>query len=112
MIWIQVDDLNSQAIEAVLDNEVYYIILDWNETGKYWEIAIRNSSYVTVVDGICAVVNYPLLKQFQYPDMPPGDLRVVRTAWTDGAPSRDGFITDVYQLIYVTKEETMALNAV
>ena len=112
MILIQVDDLNSQSIEAVLDNELYYLILDWNETGQYWEIGIRNSAYITVVDGICAVVNYPLLAQFQYPDMPPGDLQVVCTAFVNGAPPRDGFATGVYQLIYATAEEALAYTNV
>jgi hypothetical protein len=113
MIRIQVDDLNSQAVEAVLDNELYYIILDWNETGGYWEIGVRNSSYVTLADGICAVVNYPLFRAFQYPDMPPGDLQIVRTRYVNGPPPRDGFVTGVYQLIYATAEEALVYtNAV
>ena len=57
MISLAVSDLNSQAIEAILDDELFYIILDWNDSGQYWEIGVRNSAYQTLVDGISMVPN-------------------------------------------------------
>lgn len=112
MILLPVADLNSQSIEAVLDDVLFYITLDWNESGQHWEMSIRNSSYVTLVAGICAVPNYPLLTQFHYPDMPSGDLQIVYTNDVDGAPPRDGFVRDIYQLIYMTEQEVLtATNA-
>ena len=35
---IGVADLNSQAIEATLDDVLFYIILNWNQTGGYWTL--------------------------------------------------------------------------
>lgn len=111
MILMPIADLNSQSIEAVLDDELYFIILNWNESGQYWDLSIRNSAYITVVDSICAAPNYPLLAQFQYPDMPPGDLQIVCLNDVNGPPPRDGFTRGIYQLIYATRQEILA-NAV
>jgi len=107
MIQLIVQDLNSQAIEAILDDELYYIILDWNDTGQYWEFGIRNYAYRTLVDGICVVPNYPLLIQFQYSDLPPGDLQCVNVADVDGPPPRDGFGSGNFILVYTTREEVL-----
>lgn len=113
MILIEVSDLNSQSIEAVLDDDLFFIILDWNDSGQYWHMAIRNSAYATLVDGICAVPNYPLLKQFKYPDLPNGDLQIVYTNDIDGPPPRDGFERGIYQLVYLTEQEVLtAINVV
>lgn len=113
MIVIPVDDLNSQSLESVLDEELFYIILDWNDEGQYWEMGIRNSAYITVVDGICMVPNYPLLKQFKYPDMPRGELQVTRTRNTNGPIPRDGFVNGQFQLIYMTADELLTvINAI
>lgn len=109
MIVLPIADLNSQSIEAVLDDELYYIILDWNDEAQYWEMGIRNSSYQTLVDGVCVVPNYPLLQQFKYPDMPRGEFQVTRIGNTNGPPPRNGFNTKEFQLIYTTSEELRAL---
>jgi len=109
MILLPVADLNSQAIECVLDDLLYYIILDWNDSGAYWEMGIRNSAYRTLVDGICVAPNYPLLKQFKYPDMPRGELQVVHVGYINGPPGRNGFVTGEYNLIYTTQEELLAI---
>jgi len=100
-----VADENSQAIEAVLDDILYYIILDWNETGKYWTMGIRNSAYVTIVDGISVSANYPLTWQFRYQDMPPGELWVLSYAYRSGPVPRDGFTSGRYQLTYQTVQD-------
>jgi len=107
MIVLDIADLNSQAIEAVLDDTMYYIILDWNETGQYWEFGIRNYAYRTLVDGICVVPNYPLLTQFQYADLPPGDLQCVNVQDVNGPPARDGFSSGQFIFIYTTREEVL-----
>jgi hypothetical protein len=113
MIVLPIADLNSQSIEAVLDDDLYYIIIDWNETGQYWEMGIRNSLYRTLVDGICMVPNYPLLRQFKYPDLPPGDLQVVCDSDVNGPPARNQFANERFQLIYTTAAELLViLNAV
>lgn len=107
MLLLEVLDANSQAIEAVLDDQLYYVIMDWNETGQYWEMGIRNYAYQTLVDGICVAPNYPLLKQFQYPDLPPGDLQCVNVKDVNGPPDRDGFTSGQFQMIYATFLETL-----
>ena len=111
MIVLPVADLNSQAIEAVLDDELFYIVLDWNEDGQYWQMGIRNSAYRTIVDGISVVPNYPLIWQFRYTDMPKGELQVIRIDDGNGAPPRDGFSSGIYQLIYMTSADILAINA-
>ena len=111
MLLLPVADVNSQSIEAVLDDELFYIILDWNDTCQYWEMGIRNSAFVTLVDGICVVPNYPLLRQFHYPDLPLGELQVVVIEDVNGPPPRSGFFsTGHWQLIYITAAELDAIR--
>jgi hypothetical protein len=57
---LEVSDLNSQAIEATLDDVLFYIVLDWNASGGYWGIAVRNSAYAVLIDGIAVVPNYSI----------------------------------------------------
>jgi hypothetical protein len=111
MIVLTISDLNSQAIEAILDDELFYIIIDWNDSGQYWEMGIRNSSYQTLVDGIAMVPNYPLLWQFRYMDMPLGDLQLVRVNNDNGPPTRDDILTIKYQLVYITRNDILGINA-
>jgi Domain of unknown function (DUF6983) len=101
-------DTNSQMIESVLDDTLYYIILNWNETNKNWTIGLRNSSYRVILDGVSAVPNYPLLWRFRYQDMPKGELMVVSSSWRNGPIPRsvsEGFTTGNYALIYITEED-------
>lgn len=104
-IIIPVADLNSQSIEATLDAVLFYIIIDWNDSGKYWEMGIRNSSYRTLVDGICMVTNYHLTYQFRYSDMPAGELLLVATQKHNGAMQRDAFVKGLCQLVYYSEQE-------
>ena len=110
MFVIPVADLNSQAIEVVLDDILYYLILNWNDTGGYWTMAIRNASYQTLVEGISMVPNYPLTWQFRYIDMPRGDLQVGTAQYRNGPIPRDGFSSGVYQLVYMTELDLATLG--
>jgi hypothetical protein len=107
---IPVVDLNSQSIESTLDGILYYIILDWNETGQYWSMAIRNSAYITLIDGISVSANFGLTKQFRYEDMPPGELVAQSYYVRNGPIPRDGFITRTYDLIYYTQQDLLDLG--
>lgn len=107
MIVIQPQDWNSQALEAVLDDIEYYIVLDWNQFGNYWTMAIRNSAYATLIDGISMVTNYPLLWQFKYASMPPGELYVMTSSFQSGPIPRDGFMTTKYWLAYRTRQDIL-----
>jgi hypothetical protein len=109
-ILVEVQDLNSQAIEAVLDNMLFYIVLDWNDTGQYWTMSIRNSSYQTLIDGISVSANFPLTWQFRYSDMPPGELQVNSSKLRSGPVPRDGFSSGAYQLIYYTYQDLVDLG--
>ena len=102
---IEVADENSQAIEIVLDNILFYIVLDWNESGKYWSMAVRNAAYATVVDGIALSPNWPLTWQFRYADMPPGELEVISAHFRNGPVPKDGFLSAKYSLVYHTVQE-------
>jgi hypothetical protein len=99
-IAIPVQDLNSQSIEVELDNLVFYLILNWNDSGQYWHMSIRNSTYGHLVDGISLSPNYPLTWQYRYSDMPPGELYVYSEYQRNGPVPRDGFSSGKYQLIY------------
>jgi len=104
---IPVLDLNSQSVETVLDDELFYIDIDWNEDGQYWQMGIRNSAYNSIVDGISLVPNYPLTWQFKYSDMPKGELQAIRLINGNGPIPRDGFSSGVFQLIYMTYMDTL-----
>lgn len=104
---INVVDLNSQAIEAVLDDTLYYIVLDWNESGQYWTMSIRNSAYVTLVNGISVSANYPLTYQFRYSDMPAGEIWAASSNYRSGPVPRNGFSSGRYQLIYMTQQDLL-----
>jgi hypothetical protein len=105
-----VADVNSQAIEAILDDILFYIVLDWNDSGQYWTMAIRNSAYSTLVDGISISANYPLTWQFRYRDMPPGELWVISARYRNGPVPRDGFSSGLYQLTYQTVQDLIDSN--
>jgi hypothetical protein len=94
-------DANSQAIEAVLDNELFYIVLNWNDSNHSWSMDLRNSSYEALIFGIAVVPNYPLLWQFRYRAMPEGELFVASDQDRNGPVPRDGFSSGKYELIYV-----------
>ncbi len=110
MFVLEVIDANSQAIEATLDDILYYIILDWNESGQYWTMSIRNSAYETLINGISLSANYPLTYQFRYSDMPPGEIMVASSHYRSGPVPRDGFSSGRYQLIYQTQQDLFNLG--
>ena len=109
---IPVDDLNSQAIEATLDDILYYIILNWNQSGGYWIMSIRNSAYRTLIDGVSVSANFPLTRQFRYSDMPPGEMAVRSYDYRSGPVPRDGFSSGKYELVYYTEQDVRLANAV
>jgi hypothetical protein len=112
MFVLPIADMNSQAIESLLDDELFYIILDWNESGQYWEMGIRNSAYITVLDGICITPNNPLLKQFRYPDICRGELLMYIDKNFNGPPPRKGLSNNTFEFIYTPHEEMLViLNA-
>jgi hypothetical protein len=110
MIIIPVQDLNSQALEVELDGLVFYIVLNWNDSGQYWHMSIRNSAYQHLVDGISVSANYPLTWQFRYSDMPPGELQVLTQYYRSGPVPRDGFSSGIYTLVYQEYADLVALG--
>jgi hypothetical protein len=104
MFTLDIIDANSQAIEAVLDDTLFYIVLNWNESNHNWEMSIRNSAYSTILAGISLVPNYPLTYQFRYTEMPPGELMVISAKYRNGPIPRNGFEQD-YELVYITQGE-------
>jgi Domain of unknown function (DUF6983) len=108
---IPVADLNSQAVEATLDDTLFYIILNWNQSGGYWTLGINNAGYQTVVDRICLSPNFPLTRQFKYSDMPAGDLVAQSFYFRSGPIPRDGFSSGKYELVYYTEQDIRIANA-
>jgi hypothetical protein len=107
---LRVADLNSQSIEATLDNILFYIVLDWNQSGQYWSMAVRNSAYQTILDGVSVSANYPLTWQFRYSDMPPGELVVGSAHYRSGPVPRDGFSSGKYRLLYYGVEDLLEMG--
>jgi hypothetical protein len=108
---IDIADLNSQSIEAVLDDTLFYLIINWNESGQYWTLGIRNYAYVTLINGIALSPNYPLTYQFRYQDMPSGDLMAQCLSGQRSGPiPRDGFSTGRYQMIYYTQRDLLLMG--
>jgi hypothetical protein len=105
MISIKTIDANSQAIEAVLDDELFYIVLNWNDSNHSWSMDLRNSSYEALIFGVAIVPNYPLLWQFRYRAMPAGELFAASDKDRNGPIPRDGFVTGKYDLIYLPVAE-------
>ena len=105
MISLNVLDANSQAIEATLDDELFYIILNWNSSNFSWSMDIRNSSYVDIIRGVAVVVNFMLTFQFRYSTMPRGELMAVADNDRNGPIPRDGFTSKKYELIYIPFDE-------
>jgi len=111
MFTLPLADSNSQAVESVLDEELYYIILDWNDSGQYWTMTVRNSAFRTLVAGICVAPNFPFVQQFKYPDVFPGELMASIDKMVNGPPPRDGFISKGFELIYVPYVEMVRINS-
>jgi hypothetical protein len=105
MIALDVIDANSQAIETVLDDELFYIILNWNSSNSSWSLDIRNSSYEDLIFGIALVPNYPLTWQFRYRGMPKGELIAGSAKDRNGPIPRDGFSSGKYELAYIPIRE-------
>jgi hypothetical protein len=91
----------------VLDGELFYIVLNWNESAQSWEMGIRNASYAILVSGIAVVPNYPLTWQYQYQYMPAGELVCGNPNWTNGPVPRNGFASGAYALVYITRNELL-----
>jgi hypothetical protein len=105
MIFLETYDWNSQSIEAVLDGDLFYLVLNWNETGRNWTLGIRNASYRYIITGLSLVPNYPLTWQFRYYGMPAGELFVLSPRFRNGPIPRDAFTSNQYFLTYFTEAE-------
>ena len=107
MIVIPTIDANSQMLETILDDELFYIGLNWNSSNNSWTMSLRNSAYEDVITGIAVAVNYPLTYQFRTNGMPKGELMVTFPKDRNGPVPRDGF-QNGYELIYISREELTA----
>lgn len=112
MFLLEVQDFNSQAIEATLDDTLFYIVLDWNDSGQYWTMAIRNSAYRTLIDGISVTPSKGLTYQFRYDYMPKGEImaQLASGAYGNGPIPRNGFSSGKYELIYLTEGDLISAN--
>jgi hypothetical protein len=112
VILIPVMNANSQAIEAVLDDELYYLILNWNTTNESWTLDIRNANYEVLIYGVAMIPNYPITLQFWGYAMPPGQLYVLYPKDRNGPIPRNGFEPEQgYEFVYVTAEEILNAQA-
>ena len=112
MIALDVANTNSQVIDAILDDELFHIILNWNSSNSNWTFGIRNANYEALIVGVSLVVNYPLTKQFRYRQLFPGELMIFCNKDRNGPIPRDGFVTGDYELVYITEEDLRTFDVI
>lgn len=80
----------------------------WNDRGGFWTLSIRTPAGASLLEGVKVVPNYPLLKSYHKPGIPPGELLVI-TADTKQTVGRDDFTAGAATLVYATEDEVNAV---
>lgn len=109
MIDITFPDANDIVFKATLDGAVYKLRMLWNQSGGYWTLSIRKGDGSTLLEGIKVVPNYPLLRQYHRPNVPPGELMVITQDDALTAIGRDDFANGKVVLVYMTEDEVNAI---
>jgi hypothetical protein len=63
--------------DIFIDTKTYRFEFKWNARGEYWLMNILTTEDVIIVSGVKLVLNYGLLSDYKYLDVPQGDLFVV-----------------------------------
>lgn len=106
---ISFTDANDIVFLATLDDGQYKLRMLWNDSGGFWTLSVRQSDGTSLVEGIKVVPNYPLLRQYHKPDVPPGELLAIVTDDTKITIGRDDFSGGSVSLVYVTEDEVDAI---
>jgi hypothetical protein len=102
-------DANDIVFTATLDSTQYKIRMLYNDAGGYWTLSIRSDSGVSLLEGVKSVPDYPLLKLYHRPGLPPGELMIITMDTTIQTVSRKDFANSKAILVYVTEAEINAI---
>jgi hypothetical protein len=102
-------DASDIAFVATLDGTQYKVRMLWNDYGKFWTLSLRTAENISLLEGVKAVPDFPLLFPYHRPGIPPGELMVVTMDTTIQTVNRSGFANSKAILYYITEAE---LNAI
>ncbi len=102
---IQLPNLNDFVVAVTLDGTPFRLHLAWNDRAGLWTLEIRDAANVPIVAGVRCVPNWPLLRQYRRPQLPPGELVCVSQSDKTVAIGRQDFVTGKIKLVYVPEVE-------
>ena len=102
-------DANDIVFKVALDGTKYKLRILWNSSGGYWALGIRSEAGTSILEGIKVVPNYPLLRQYHRPNVPPGELMVITHDDKLAGIGRNDFADSKVVLVYVTEDEVNAI---
>lgn len=105
---IQAFQDSSYIQEVTLDGAVYRLHIKWNHRAQHWSMDILDIDENVLVGGISLMVEYPLLFQYQYREIPPGAMAAVDPADPYTELGRHD-LGSRSQLVYLTEEEASAV---
>lgn len=108
---LKLPDLNDFVVTVVLEGTSYRLHFAWNDRAGFWALGVRDGNNVAVIEGIKCVPNWPLLRQYHRPALPPGEFICVVTnkAQTIG---RLDFVEGNAKLVYLTAAEVKQYGSV
>lgn len=109
MLKIPLLDANSQLVEIDLDNNTYFLGVDWNPEGEFWTLSIEDYNHSAIVSGACIVPDSPLIFRHKYLPVPPGEFVAV-TKDKRNVISRDDFSSGAVSLIYIEASEVIKVG--
>lgn len=101
-------DANDVLTTVTLDGTQYKIRILYNDIGDFWTLSLRTPDNSSLLEGIKAVPNFPILYPYHQPGIPPGELMVVTTDSIQTV-GRDDFTGSKATLVYITEDEINAI---
>lgn len=95
---------------VTLDGTQYKIRVLWNDIGKYWTLSLRTVDNDSLLEGVKAVPDFPLLVPYHRPGIPAGELMVITMDTTIQTVNRSDFANGKAILAYVTEAEINAIQ--
>ncbi|OZI79918.1 phage baseplate plug family protein [Bordetella genomosp. 2] len=107
MITIPVIDANDSLTEVELEGGTYFLRLSWNSEAALWVLGIENANNEVIIAGIALVPDTPLLTQYRYLPLPPGEIVALAPDRRDTI-SREALPSGDVTLVYVTAQEVVS----
>ncbi|WP_028353434.1 phage baseplate plug family protein [Bordetella petrii] len=107
MITIPVIDANDSLTEVELEGGTYFLRLSWNSEADLWVLGIENANNEVIIAGIALVPDTPLLAQYRYLPLPPGEI-VALAPDRRNTISREALPSGDVTLVYVTAQEVVS----